>query len=83
MPRFDWLEKAVTSNSYWCMAQGSNCSKPNEELGWKTLSDWRMGRRILQIHKIMNSKTPSYLKDKLLPSIDHSPIDLYLMFSAK
>ena len=45
--------------------QGCNCSKLNEELGWGTLSDRRMGRRILQIHKIMNNKTPSYLKDKL------------------
>ena len=42
--------------------QGSNCSKLNE---WETLSGRRIGRRILQIHKIMNNKTPSYLKDKL------------------
>ena len=47
--------------------QGSNCSKLNEELGWETLSDRRMGRWILQIHKIMNNRTPSYLKDKLPP----------------
>ena len=45
----------------------SSCSKLNEELGWETLSDRRMGRRILQIHKITNNKTPSYLKDKLPP----------------
>ena len=45
----------------------SNCSKLNEELGWETLSDRRMCRRILQIHNIMNNKTPSYLKDKLPP----------------
>ena len=51
--------------------QGSNCSKFNEELGWETLSDRRMSRRILQIHKIMNNKTPSYLKDKLPPN--HRP----------
>ena len=50
---------------------GSNCSKLNEELGWETLSDRRMSRRILQIHKIINNKTPSYLKDKLLPN--HRP----------
>ena len=31
----------------------------------ETLSDRRMCRRILQIHKITNNKTPSYLKDKL------------------
>ena len=45
--------------------QGSNRSKLYEELGWETLSDRRWCRRILQIHKILNNKTPSYLKDKL------------------
>ena len=45
--------------------------KLNEELGWETLSDRRMSRRILQIHKIINNKTPSYLKDKLPPN--HRP----------
>ena len=51
--------------------QGSNCSKLNEELGWETLSDRHIGRRNLQIHNIMNNKTPSYLKDKL--SSKHRP----------
>ena len=46
---------------------GSNSSKLNDELGWETLSDRRMCRRIFQIHKIMNNKAPSYLKDKLPP----------------
>ena len=45
-----------------------HCSKLNEELGWETLSDRRLCRRILQIHKIMENKTPSYLKDKLPPN---------------
>ena len=45
--------------------QYSNRSKLYEELGWETLSDRRMSKRILQIHKISNNKTPSYLKDKL------------------
>ena len=45
--------------------QGSNRSKLYEELGWEPLSDPRRCRRILQIHKISNDKTPSYLKDKL------------------
>ena len=48
--------------------QGSNRSKLYEELGWETLSDRRRCRRILQIHKIMNDKTPSYLKDNLPPN---------------
>ena len=51
--------------------QGTNRSKLYEELGWESLSDRRMCRRILQIHKIINEKTPSYLKDKLPPN--HRP----------
>ena len=45
--------------------RGSSRSKRYEELGWETLSDRRMSRRILQIHKIYNNKTPLYLNDKL------------------
>jgi len=45
--------------------QGTSRSKLYEELGWESLSERRWCRRILQIHKIVNNKTPSYLKDKL------------------
>ena len=45
--------------------QGTCRSKLYEELGWESLSDRRWCRRILQIHKIVNDKTPSYLKNKL------------------
>ena len=48
--------------------RGSSCSKLYEELGWESLSDRRMCRRILQIHKICNNKTPSYLNDVLPPN---------------
>ena len=34
--------------------------------GWESLSGRRWCRRILPIHKIVNEKTPSYLKNKLL-----------------
>ena len=34
-------------------------------MGWESLSDRRWCRRILQIHKILNNKTPSYLHLKL------------------
>ena len=44
---------------------GTNRSKLYEELGWETLSERRTCRRILQVHKIENRKTPSYLKEKL------------------
>ena len=48
--------------------QGSNRSKLYEELGWESLSDRRWCRRILQIHKIKNNMSPSYIKDKLPPN---------------
>ena len=61
-------QAALAGTGAW---QGSNCSKLNEELGWETLSDRRMCRRILQIQKIMSNKTHFYLKDKLPPN--HRP----------
>ena len=45
--------------------QGSCRSKFYEELGWESSSGRCWCRRILQIHKIVNDKTPSYLKIKL------------------
>ena len=45
--------------------QGSNRSQLYEELGWESSSDRRMCKRVLQIYKITNNMTPSYLKDKL------------------
>ena len=47
--------------------QGSNRSKIYDELGWETLSDRRKHRRVLQIHKIINNNTLSYLNEKLPP----------------
>ena len=44
----------------------SGRSKLYEELGWESLSDRRMSRRILQIDKISNNRTPPYLNNKLL-----------------
>ena len=48
--------------------QSSNLSELYEEHGWESLSDQRWCRRILQIHKIKNNMTPSYLRDKLPPN---------------
>ena len=45
--------------------QGSSRTNLYEELGWESLSDRRRCRRILQVHKIENGRTPSYLKSKL------------------
>ena len=58
-------QSALAISGAW---QGSSRTKLYEELGWESLSDRRMGRRILQIHKIFNNKTPSYLNDKLPPN---------------
>ena len=44
--------------------QGSSRSKIYEEWGWESLSDRRKCRCVLQIHKIVNNTTLSYLKDK-------------------
>ena len=57
-------QAALVISGAW---RGSSRSKLYEELGWETLSDRRMCRRILQIHKIFYHKTPSYLNDKLPP----------------
>ena len=48
--------------------QGTNKLKLYEELGWESLSDRRFSRRILQTHKIVDGKTPPYLKGKLPPN---------------
>ena len=58
-------QAALAISGAW---HGSSRVKLFEELGWETLSDHRMGRRILQTHKILNNKTP-YLHDKLPPII--------------
>ena len=47
--------------------QGSSRSKLYDELGWETLSDRRKFRPALQIHKIINNNTPSYLNEELPP----------------
>ena len=48
-------QAALAISGAW---RGSSRSKLYEELGWETLSDRRMSRRILQIHKIYNNKLP-------------------------
>ena len=48
--------------------QGSSRAKLYDELGWEFLSDRRMRRRVLQFHKIVDRKTPDYLREKLPPN---------------
>ena len=47
--------------------KGTNRSKIYEELGWEALSDRRKVQRLIQLYKIINYRTPSYLRDKLPP----------------
>ena len=60
--RIQYQEVALAITGVW---QGSCRSKLYEELGWESLSERRWCRRILQIHKIVSDKMPSYLKNKL------------------
>ena len=48
--------------------QGTSRIKIYEELGWESLSDRRMCKRVLQVQKILSEKTPSYLREKLPPN---------------
>ena len=48
--------------------QGTDRVKLYEELGWESLTDRRLYRRILQMHKIFDGQTPSYLREKLPPN---------------
>ena len=57
-------QAAVAITGTW---QGSSRSKLYEELGWESLSDRRLSKRIMHFHKIVNNKTPSYLHNKLPP----------------
>ena len=50
--------------------QGSDRSRLYEEIGWETLSDRRMSRRAIQLYKIANNITPTYLREKLPPKND-------------
>ena len=57
-------QAALAVSGSW---QGSSRAKLYDELGWESLSDRRTYRRLLQFHKIIDEKTPSYLREKLPP----------------
>ena len=87
LPTFNYLMEKIERVQYQAALavtgawQGTNCSKLYEELGWETLSDRRMVRRILLIHKITNNMTPSYLKNKL--PVNHRPFLLHVFRAIK
>ena len=58
------LMEKVERVQYQAVSSRSNIY---DELGWETLSDRRKYRRVLQIHKIINNNTLSYLNEKLPP----------------
>ena len=51
--------------------KGTNRNKIYEELGWETLDQRRMYRRLTHFYKIMNNKTPVYLKTPIPPQQGH------------
>ena len=65
------------------VCRGSSRSKLYEELGWENLSERRMCRRILQIHKIFNNKTPSYLNDNCLQTVEPCSVETLVTFFVK
>ena len=48
--------------------KGTSRVKIYKELGWEALSYRRSSRRILQLHKIVDKKTPPYLYNKFPPN---------------
>ena len=52
-------QAALAVSGAW---KGTNRDKIYEELGWETLDQRRMFRRLTQFYKIMNGLTPEYLK---------------------
>ena len=59
--------------------QGTSCNKFYEELGWVSLSDGRICKRVLQIYNICDRKSPDYLH-RSLPLRKNVLIDLPNIF---
>jgi len=47
--------------------KGTSTAKIYSELGWETLNERRMSRRLTQFYKIMHGLTPDYLRTPILP----------------
>ena len=47
--------------------KGTSCNKIYEQLGWESLSDRRWFHRLVQLFKIQNGFTPTYLKTPSSP----------------
>ena len=55
-------QAALAVSGAW---KGTSRVKLYAELGWESLSDRRMTRRLLLLHKIIDKKSPAYLFEKL------------------
>ena len=55
-------QAALAISGAW---KGTSRVKLYAELGWESLSDRRMTRRLLLLHKIIDKKSPAYLFEKL------------------
>ena len=71
-----YLMKNIESTEYQAACavtgawKGTNTIKLYEELGWQSLSDRRVHRRLVQFYKIYNdNNTPSYLKSLIPESV--------------
>ena len=69
--------------------RGTNRSKLYEELGWESLNDRRLSRRLIQLYKIHNNLTPGCLRDNHLPpvrfslyGVRHSHIAIFIVIQA-
>ena len=56
-------QAALAVSGAW---KGTSMSKIYEELGWETLNERRMFKRLTQFYKIMHNLTPNYLKSPVL-----------------
>ena len=54
-------EAALAVTGAW---KGADRVRLYEELEWGSLTDRRMSRRVLQVHKILVGKAPSYFIEK-------------------
>ena len=61
-------QTALAVSGTW---KGSNREKIYEELGWESLEQRRIFRRLTQFYKIMTGLTPEYLRIPIPPTHDH------------
>ena len=61
-------QAALAVSGAW---KGTSMNKIYNELGWETLDERRMFRRLVQFYKIMTNQTPDYLRTPTLSQHCH------------